>query len=160
MADVTIREVPASEARSLLPSLKQVQDLHVSALPGVFRADPSDVELGEFLKEWLATEGVVALAAHSGTGDVVGCAVYEIEDMPPRPLIRAWRNGLLKHIVVDETCRGTGIGSRLVEEVKSRLRADGIDRVRAHHFAFNDASSALMRKAGLLPLLVTVEGRT
>ncbi|WP_370159955.1 GNAT family N-acetyltransferase [Limimaricola soesokkakensis] len=156
----TIRRVPAEEAASLLPLLRQGQDFHAARQPRVFWTDHDDASYTVFLEEWLAGEGVVALAAMSATGEMLGCAVFEIEEIPAKPLLKPRRNGLLKHIVVDENCRGAGIGSRLVAEVKARLRAAGIDRLRAHHYAFNEASAAMLRKAGLAPHLVTVEGDT
>lgn len=157
---MTIRQVPVHEATSLLPLLRQGQAFHAAALQGVFRTDRGDAELGAYLEEWLAGDGVVALAAMSEAGAMIGCAVFEIEEVAERPLLHARRNGLLKHIVVDEDHRGAGIGTRLVAEVKARLRADGIDRVRAHHYGFNTASAAMLRKAGLMPHVVTVEGDT
>lgn len=157
---MTIRQVPVDDALSLLPLLRQGQAFHAAALSGVFRGDLSDADLGAYLQEWLAGVGVVALAAMSETGEMIGCAVFEVEDVPERPMLQARRNGLLKHIVVDEAHRGAGIGGRLVAEVKARLRAAGIERVRAHHYAFNAASGAMLRRAGLLPHLVTVEGET
>ncbi|SDE41586.1 GNAT family N-acetyltransferase [Limimaricola pyoseonensis] len=160
MTEIAIRQVPAEEARSLLPLLRQAQDFHHAALPRVFRDDETDADLGRFLDEWLAREGVVALAAVSEAGGILGCAVYEVEEVAAKPLIAARRNGMLRHLVVDAAWRGQGLGSRLVEEVKARLKADGVDRLRAHHYAFNEVSAAVLGKAGLSPLLVLVEGET
>ena len=50
------------------------------------------------------------------------------------------------------------MGSALLAETKARLRAMGIEQVVTSHYAFNDASAALMQEAGLEPLYVVARG--
>jgi len=155
---IVVREIDASEAAMLLPLLNQVQSLHSAAYPQIFRTETDTEQLAAFLNEWVSREGVTTLVAESDAGAFVGYAIGEIHEHTESPLKRASRLGLIQHVAVDEEYRCLGIGLQLIEELKSRLRASGIERVQAQHYIFNAASAALMRKAGLEPLRVTVEG--
>jgi N-acetylglutamate synthase-like GNAT family acetyltransferase len=65
---------------------------------------------------------------------------------------------MLHQIAVDRVWRCSGIGSALIDEMKARLRGQGIVRVRTVYAAFNTPSAALMRKAGFEPFHITAEG--
>ena len=51
-------------------------------------------------------------------------------------------------MVVHCDSRGQGIGSRLLEECKERLRALGAERIYVERHEENRASAGMMRKAG------------
>jgi len=159
-ATTVIREIYATEAATLLPLLNQVQSLHAAAHPQVFRNDTDGGQVAAFLNEWVSRDEITALVAVSEAGTIVGYAICEIQEHKESLLKKATRHGLIHHVSVDEEYRGQGIGLCLIEEIKSRLRARAVLRVQSEHYAFNQASAALMRKAGLEPLRVTVDGST
>lgn len=153
----TIQPINVAEAERLLPLQKQVQAVHAAAHPDIFRSDIEDGELRAHLRDWLSRTEVTALAALAPDGAVLGHIIYEIERLERSPLRRAMVRGHLHQIVVDRERRRTGIGSALVAAMMAQLRAEGVDRVVASYFAFNEASAALMRKAGFVPLYVQAE---
>jgi ribosomal protein S18 acetylase RimI-like enzyme len=156
---VTIRPLDAAEAGAIVPLLHQVQALHVAAHPDLFRADVADADIASELTDWLARDGVSALVAASPEGALVGYLICEIEDRPATALmVEVRRRAVLHHIAVDAAWRRRGVATRLVAALRARLRDEGITRVRTVYYAFNDASAALMRSAGLVPLMITAEG--
>jgi ribosomal protein S18 acetylase RimI-like enzyme len=154
----TIRPIGADEAALLPPLLAQVHDLHVRAQPGQFRADPDPEEVLAFLQGWLSQEEATALVAFGPDGRALGYVIFEVETRAPSALNLPRRRGMLHHVAVDRAARRAGLGLALIEEVKARLRAQGVERLATIHGAFNAPSAALMRKAGLEPLNVIAEG--
>ncbi len=74
------------------------------------------------------------------TGEVVGIARFVRSDEDPRSAEVAFE-------VVDP-CQGAGVGSRLLRELASLARRDGIERFTAYVVAGNDAALALLRRVG------------
>lgn len=158
MSDPFVRKVCSSESGLLLPLLAQVQDLHVAAHPEIFHSRASVDERRAFLSDWLARDSIEALAAVSDDQVAVGYLIYEIQERDASVLKNASRVGFLHQIAVDEACRGRGVGTLLIEEMKSRLRRVGVRRLRSEYFAFNKASGSFLRSVGLRPLRITVDG--
>jgi len=155
----TIDVLEPSGARLILPLFDQGQQIHVAAHPHLFRGDASEDEREAFLRSWLSQDAMTALVALSGEGRAVGYLIHEIREREAGAVQRASRTGFLHHIAVDASHRGHGIGSRLIEAMKGRLRETGITTLQSDYFVFNEASAALMRSAGLVPLRMMVEGK-
>lgn len=153
-----IRPVDTAKAHRLVPLLEQVQAIHAAAHPDIFKA-PSDPDalLAE-IRQMLGQEGTTALLAVGEDGSSLGYAICGIRLIEPTPLIHGRKVGVLHHISVERACRRQGIGLALVEAAKARLREQGITRMQASYWAFNDASAGLMRKAGLAPSGLWTEG--
>ena len=160
MEDVTVGTLDPLDAAALLPLLREVQSLHVAAHPETFRSDLDADGLTTSLRGWLERDGIAAIVARDGSNAVVGYAIWEVQERGAEMLTKARRRGFIHHLAVKEACRGRGVGTRLVAEVKARLRAAGIHKLGAEHLAANRASAALMHKTGLLPRSVVVEGET
>jgi GNAT superfamily N-acetyltransferase len=101
---------------------------------------------------------MVGLAAVAPDGSALGYALVEAQAVEASAVNHARRRGVLHHVCVDATWRGRGLGSALVEEAKAWLRAQGVARLGASYWTFNEASAALMRRAGLRPALIWAEG--
>jgi RimJ/RimL family protein N-acetyltransferase len=74
------------------------------------------------------------------TGEVVGIARFVRDDDDPRAAEVAFE-------VVDP-CQGAGVGSRLLRELASLARHDGIERFTAYVVAGNEGALALLRRVG------------
>lgn len=159
MLSLKISELDSTDAEHLLPLLYQVQNLHIAAHPDIFRHETPSSELVEFLEKWLANENVSALVARTDDGAIIGYLIYELQHRGVSALKHSGQIGFLHKVSVDEAYRGQRVGSRLVEELKLRLRRIGITQMGSEYFAFNKASAALMRSVGLAPLRVTVVGK-
>ena len=152
-----IVDLQANDAGILLPLLEQVQKLHVDARPDIFRGDASLAEREEFLRQFIAREGVTALVCLQ-QDTAIGYLIYELQERGPSALKQAGRVGFLHQVGVEAAHRRRGIASALLEEMKTRLRAAGATSIRSEHYAFNAPSAQLMTSAGMQPLRITVEG--
>jgi RimJ/RimL family protein N-acetyltransferase len=74
------------------------------------------------------------------TGEVVGIARFVRDEDDPRAAEVAFE-------VVDP-CQGAGVGSRLLRELASLARRDGIERFTAYVVPGNESALALLRRAG------------
>jgi RimJ/RimL family protein N-acetyltransferase len=74
------------------------------------------------------------------TGEVVGIARFVRDEADPRAAEVAFE-------VVDP-CQGAGVGGRLLRELASLARRDGIERFTAYVVAGNEAALALLRRVG------------
>jgi RimJ/RimL family protein N-acetyltransferase len=74
------------------------------------------------------------------TGEVVGIARFVRSDDDPRAAEVAFE-------VVDP-CQGSGIGGRLLRELASLARRDGIERFTAYVLPGNEGALALLRRVG------------
>lgn len=154
----SIRSIAAEEASCLLALNLQVHAIHAEARPEDYRAISDPDELRAFFSDWLSKEETSGLVAFSPDGTALGYLIFEVVDRAPSLLKNARRYGMLHHIAVDPGSRRSGIGFAFINEMKARLRKEGIDRVRTVYAAFNAPSAALMRKAGLEPYNIIAEG--
>jgi RimJ/RimL family protein N-acetyltransferase len=74
------------------------------------------------------------------TGEVVGIARFVRDSHDPRSAEVAF--------AVVDACHGNGVGSRLLRELTSLAKRDGVERFVAHVAAGNDAALALLRRVG------------
>jgi amino-acid N-acetyltransferase len=109
-------------------SIEQVRRGRVADVPAIARLITANLAAGHLLPR--STEDLTARAERflvvTVEEDVVGCAELA-------PLSRAVAE--VRSLVVDERCRGRGLGSRLVEELQSWARRDGFSTLCAftHH---------------------------
>ena len=153
-----VRPIPAEEAACILPLLQQVQAIHVDVHPDHYQANPDPDEVLAFLHDWLSSDNTEALVAFAPNGSALGYLIFEIETRKPWVLKHGQQWGMLHQIAVDQAWRRIGVGAALIDEMKARLRARSVSRIRTVYAAFNAPSAALMRKAGIAPLNVIAEG--
>jgi ribosomal protein S18 acetylase RimI-like enzyme len=153
-----IRAIATEEVACILPLLEQVHAIHAEARPEHYPANPDRNDLLVFLRDWLSDGGATALVAFGPDGLALGYLIFEIETRAPSLLRHGQRRGMLHQIAVDRAQRRAGIGLALIEEMKARLRSEGVARMVATYGSFNDASAGLMRKAGLEPYTIIAEG--
>ena len=130
--------------------------MHATARPDLFREEPDRSKLSDFLRDWLSHDDVTALVAFIG-GSPVGYLIFEIQERETRPLHRASRRGYLHHVCVDAKARRAGVASRLIDEMKARIRALGVKAVATSYWTFNEPSAALMARAGFVPCKIEAE---
>ncbi len=91
----------------------------------------SGADSKESLRFYLERNPKLSLVAMDENGMLVGAILCGHDG----------RRGYIHHLAVRSDCRRQGIGRKLVEEVLSRLRAQGIQK--CHLFIFNDNVSAI-----------------
>jgi ribosomal protein S18 acetylase RimI-like enzyme len=114
---------------------------------------PEDVESG--YRWWLrreskSAEAVVLVAELDGA--VVGYAYGRVEERDWNALRDAC--GVLHDIWVEESARGSGVGTLLLEEMVQRLKALGVPRVVLMTASRNETAQRLFARLGWRPTMV------
>lgn len=114
---------------------------------------PEDVESG--YRWWLrreskAAEAVVLVAELEGA--VVGYAYGRAEERDWNALRDAC--GVVHDVWVEESARGSGVGTLLLEEMVQRLKALGVPRVVLMTASRNEAAQRLFARLGWRPTMV------
>ena len=113
----------------------QVKSLWASMDKGV-RLGRSDTP--EEIKKKIARDPDLFLVAVEEDGQIIGTVIGGYDG----------RRGLLYHLAVAASFRGRGIGSRLMDEIESRLRAKGCIRCYLMVLADNDEAIRYYEKNG------------
>jgi RimJ/RimL family protein N-acetyltransferase len=100
---------------------------------------------------------MTALVAMRSNGCAYAYLIFEVQEREKQALHQPNRRGFLHHICVDPHNRRVGIATALVDEMKLRLRALGIERVATAYWAFNAPSAALMARVGFTPFRIVAE---
>lgn len=148
--------VETGDGGRIAPLNAIVQDLHAAARPDLFRSGADPSEVAGYFASWLVRPGMTALIA-CAAGQDLGYLLFEVQDRPGDCLTKAEKRGILHHIAVIGTARRRGIGSALIAAMCGRLQAAGVRRWTTSYWTFNDASAALMAKAGATPAYVVAE---
>jgi ribosomal protein S18 acetylase RimI-like enzyme len=156
---VRIDVITSATAARLVPLNAVVQDLHAGHRPDIFRADTDAAQVERLFRDALERSDHFALVAVDPALGDLGYAYCEILDTPQDALTHARRRGVLHHIAVLPAARRQGVASALVAEVKRRFVVAGAAEWTASYHVWNDASSALLFGAGLVPTIIRAEGR-
>ena len=131
MSEVVLRDARADDAGSLVSLIAQIG----------FQVDVSGVASR---MQMLAADEEPVIVAERG-GALVGMLDWHV--MPaihrPRPV------GRIVTLVVDEACRGTGIGTALVAEAESRMRARGCEKMEVTSNLVLERAHAFYERYGL-----------
>lgn len=92
----------------------------------------------EEIQKKIARDPDLFLVAAGEDGQIIGTVIGGYDG----------RRGLLYHLAVDASFRGRGIGSRLMDEIESRLRAKGCIRCYLMVLADNDEAIRYYEKNG------------
>ena len=151
-----IRRIDPSEAALLVPLNAGMQRLHAARRPDIFPAEANAAAVTAHFAETLARPGWFALLAEAD-GAVIGYALCEVQRIEAHALHHARTRGFLHHVAVAEAARRRGVGLALVQAVRARFLAEGSTVWATSYWAWNDASAALMAKAGLRPAIILAD---
>jgi len=87
----------------------------------------------------------------------VGYLLALVHDIPENPFVRARRWCEIDQIAVDPDRRRRGIARALVLAALSAAKAEGISRVEASAWAFNDDAHEMFRRLGFVPKVTRFE---
>ena len=96
----------------------------------------------EHVGKILSSEGTYLLAAADEAGRIVGMLTLALVDIPTGR--KAW----IEDVVVDEACRGYGVGAKLVERAIAIAEEAGAKVVCLTSNPSREAAHALYRKSG------------
>lgn len=151
-----IRPIDLSEAALLVPLNDVVQRLHAAHRPDIFPPEPSADAVAAHFADTLARPGWFALLAETQTG-AIGYALCEVQRIEAHAVHHARTRGFLHQVAVAAAARRHGVGLALVEAAKARFRAEGATVWATTYWAWNDASTALMAKAGARAAIILAD---
>ncbi len=155
--EMTIRQIDEGEAALLVPLNAVVQAVHVAARPDVFHGDADADEVAGHFAGQLAQPGWFALIHEEG-GVALGYVLAEVQRVERNAMNQARVRGFLHHVAVLPAAQRRGIGLALIEAAKARFRAEGASVWAVSYWGWNEASAALMARAGVLPAITLADG--
>jgi GNAT superfamily N-acetyltransferase len=149
---MTIAIAPATEAdgEAISALNREVQGVHATALPRLFKLPGPESFPPSALRELLAKPDNVVLLARLGS-EPAGYAYAEIIRRPETSLRYAHAMIYLHHVSVAAACRKQGVGRALVEAVRQIGARQGISTLALDVWSFNEPARYFLRRCGLTP---------
>ena len=151
----TIRAAVIGDEELLAKLNSLVQDLHLQRRPDHFRHTELSERAGWYKS--LLEEPTARMWIAEEQGTPVGYVLAVFHRLPENPFTqaRAWCE--IDQIAVDSNHRRRGIGRALVLKAIAEVRAEGIQRVEATSWAFNEETQEVFRRLGFTPKTVRFE---
>ena len=142
-----IRRAVPEDVERILALLLQVAEVHRAGRPDLFRENATkyvETELVDILANEMTP---VFVAVREGT--VVGYVFCIISEVKNSTMLKDMKNIHLEDVCVDESCRGMGIGSLLMEYVIEWAKANGCNHMDLDVWEFNDGARKLYERYGM-----------
>ncbi len=142
----TIRRARPEDSDAILNLLDQVEAVHCDARPDLFRVHGTKYTRNE-LNAIIADDSRPIFVAELD-GCVVGYTFCIIRITKDSTMLLDSRAIHLDDVCVDASCRGSGIGSALMEFVLAWAKGNGFDRVDLNVWEFNDGARRFYERFG------------
>lgn len=143
---ITVRTAIRDELDKVNLLRRQVNDVHVSGRPDIFRAGFSD-ELRDHIYEQFDS-GEYAVIVAIADDRIVGFAVTTVIHKPLSPYNNARSFYRVDEFGVDEEYRRKGVATALIAYIKDDAKGKGLDRVELDMWEFNEGALAFYEAAG------------
>jgi len=154
----TIRSAVPDDADLLATLSRFIHDLHSAARPDDFKP-LVPAELAEWFRKGLL-DGATKIWIAECDGRPVGYVAASVQDRGATPFgpERRWLE--LDGISIDPDYRRRGVGRALVLAAVEHARAEGISRIEAVNWWFNDEARTAFARLGFEPKHVRIERST
>ncbi len=143
---MSVRFAEENELERVNELRKQVNDLHVSGRPDIFRAGFPD-ELRGLLFAFYRDPLYRIVVAERG-GVICGFALLHRIDVPETPFKRERSFLDIDEFGVDEAYRRQGVASEMIAFIRSYARDEGFDRLELNMWEFNWSALAFYESVG------------
>ena len=144
--NLQIRQAVQSDIPAIQSLLLQVEKIHCDGRPDIFK-DGGVKFTNEQLAQLLCDPTRPIFCAVND-GQVVGYVFCIITEIKGDPMLRDAKTLHLEDVCVDESCRGGGVSSLLVEYVKTYARENDFTRIDLDVWEFNDRAREFYEKHG------------
>lgn len=144
--NLQIRQAVQSDIPAIQSLLLQVEKIHCDGRPDIFK-DGGVKFTNEQLAQLLCDPTRPIFCAVND-GQVVGYVFCIIAEIKNDPMLRDAKTLHIEDVCVDESCRGGGVGSLLVEYVKTYARENDFTRIDLDVWEFNDRAREFYEKHG------------
>lgn len=125
---------------------KQVNDVHVSGRPDIFKAGFCD-ELKNFIYDiWNAENRDLIVAQRDGV--ICGFASCVYAYIPENHFMNARKIYEVEEFYVDEKFRRQGVGTEIMDFIRQSAKNRGADRIELDMWEFNDGALAFYEAVG------------
>lgn len=153
---MAIRTAQEKDIPRLLALLTQVDMVHHGGRPDLFRG-PATKYTEAQLRELLQDSRRPVFVWTDGCGTVMGYAFCIFQQHIGDNVLTDILTLYIDDLCVDETARGSHIGTQLYEHVLAFARENGCYNVTLNVWAFNEDALAFYRKRGLRPQKIGME---
>jgi len=144
---MTIRTCTMDDLEAVNGLLHQSSLLHSEGVPDFFAGHEMTLNEEAFAKH-LTEDNTILLCAENDAGRVCGVCHISLHN---RSGFVELKNAHIENIVVDEVCRGQGIGHALMAEAEKRAKEWGAVHLNLLCWDFNDGAYRLYRSLGMRP---------
>ena len=139
---LTIREATIDDYEAVCALFAQIDLIHHTALPDIFRSMNGPARSLEFMQDRLDDANLRFVVAEQDN-EVVGLAEAAIRNPIDLPFLAPRARVYIEDIIVDERFRGTGVGSALLAHIEDWTRSLGITRIELTVWEFNTSARAM-----------------
>lgn len=147
MQELVLRSAELEDIDVVFGLFAEVQSMHESAHPKLFRKPVNDEKFEQFFAAIMNNPNqYVVLCCNSES--TVGYIQYSLGTSPENLFQPEQTFAHIDQLVVTRIQRGQGYGTKLVEHVKDEAIRRGISQVQLSVWSFNQAAQACFSKAG------------
>ena len=128
---------------------------HLQELIGTMSLDESWRRRRTQYLQWLRDPGTMAILAEHD-GDLAGYAMVTIRDNALGSWDRGDRVAVVQTFAIDPEYTGTGVGSKLLEEMRNQLGSSGIRDIEFSALATSSEDIDFLEEEGFHPLTTTM----
>ncbi len=145
---VVIRRAMVDDAGGILDLLMQIESIHQKGRPDLFREHGTKYTITELFE--IMTDAELPIFVAVDGARVVGYIFAIISETKNSTMLVDMKTIHLDDVCVDVSCRGTGIGSMLMEYVTEWAKSVGCTRMDLDVWEFNDGARRFYEKYGFV----------
>jgi ribosomal protein S18 acetylase RimI-like enzyme len=147
MMDYTIRPATIDDYDALGAIYAEVELLHRTALPQIFRAPDGPVLSREYFEAGLADEEFAWLVAERA-GELLGFVTVRVVQAPERPILLPRRYAEVNNLAVHAPYRQSGVGRALLKRAEQWAAERGLGEIELNVWEFNQGAIEFYEKLG------------
>jgi len=145
--EFSIRPAATHDYDALATIFAEVEQLHRTALPQIFRAPDGPVLSREYFAAMLADERAAWLVA-AQQGELLGYVTVRMMQAPERPMLQPRGYAAVDNLAVRESYRRLGIGQALLRRAEQWAAEQQLSEIELNVWEFNQAAVEFYEKLG------------
>ena len=144
---VTVRMAKMEDLGDVLRLLAQIAALHEQGRPDIFRKNAAKYDADEY-RRIIGNPDTPVFAAEED-GRFLGYAFCQLQVRENHPLLQDMRTLYVDDLCVDESARGRGVGTALMDAAVDWARAQRCHNIDLNVWEFNEGAKAFYERYGM-----------
>ena len=144
---VTVRMAKMEDLGDVLRLLAQIAALHEQGRPDIFRKNAAKYDADEYRRIIENPDTPVFAAVEDGR--FLGYAFCQLQVRENHPLLQDMRTLYVDDLCVDESARGRGVGTALMDAAVDWARAQRCHNIDLNVWEFNEGAKAFYERYGM-----------